>query len=53
MPESSAPSRSLQARLREVQPAGPHVEVKARLAAAVEDARAEILALSHRIHAHP
>jgi len=41
------------ARLLTVQPAGPHAEVKARVAAAVEGARAEILDLSHRIHAEP
>ena len=35
------------------QPAPPHVDVKARLAAAVEAHRAEILELSHRIHANP
>ena len=34
-------------------PARPHTEAKARLAAAVEAARGEILDLSHRIHAHP
>ncbi|MEX1169950.1 MAG: M20 family metallopeptidase [Chloroflexota bacterium] len=34
-------------------PTGPFVEAKARLAAAVEAARAEILDLSHRIHANP
>jgi amidohydrolase len=34
-------------------PATPHVEAKARLAAAVEAARGEILDLSHRIHATP
>ena len=35
------------------QPAPPHVEMKARLAAAVEAHRGEIVQLSHRIHAHP
>jgi amidohydrolase len=35
------------------QPAPPHVEMKARLAAAVEANRDEIVELSHRIHAHP
>ncbi|MDP8905275.1 MAG: M20 family metallopeptidase [Chloroflexota bacterium] len=40
-------------RLTEVKPAEPCVEAKARLAAAVEAARAEIIDLSHRIHAHP
>ena len=34
-------------------PAGPHAEVKARLAAAVDASRDEILELSHRIHANP
>jgi amidohydrolase len=34
-------------------PAGPFVEAKLRLAAAVEAARPEILDLSHRIHANP
>jgi amidohydrolase len=34
-------------------PAGPHADVKARLAAAVDAAREEILGLSHRIHANP
>ncbi len=34
-------------------PAEPHAEGKARLAAAIETARPEILELSHRIHAHP
>ena len=34
-------------------PAEPHVETKARIAAAVEAARGEILDLSHRIHANP
>ena len=34
-------------------PAEPNSEAKARLAAAVEGAREEILALSHRIHANP
>jgi amidohydrolase len=36
-----------------VRPAEPHVEVKERLAAAVEAARDEILDLSQRIHANP
>ena len=36
-----------------VTPAGPNADAKARLAAAVEAARAEILELSHRIHADP
>jgi amidohydrolase len=34
-------------------PAEPFSEAKARLAAAIEDAREEILELSHRIHANP
>ena len=34
-------------------PAEPFADVKARIAVAVEDARAEILELSHRIHANP
>jgi amidohydrolase len=34
-------------------PADPHPDAKARLAAAVHAARAEILALSHQIHANP
>jgi amidohydrolase len=36
-----------------VRPAPPHVDVKARVAEAVEAARDEILDLSHRIHADP
>ncbi len=39
--------------LRATRPAEPYADMKARLAAAVEDARAEILDLSHRIHANP
>jgi amidohydrolase len=39
--------------LTAVQPAEPFVDAKARLALAVEGARAEILDLSHRIHANP
>jgi amidohydrolase len=35
------------------QPAGPFEEGKRRIAAAVDGARAEILDLSHRIHANP
>jgi amidohydrolase len=34
-------------------PAEPHADAKARLAAAVERARDEIIELSHRIHANP
>ena len=36
-----------------VRPSEPHVELKTRVAAAVEAARAEIVELSHRIHANP
>jgi amidohydrolase len=39
--------------LSTTRPAEPHAEVKARLAAAVEAARPEILDLSHRIHGDP
>ena len=39
--------------LSSVEPAAPHPEVKARLAAAVEANRDAILELSHRIHANP
>ena len=39
--------------LTAVQPAEPFADAKARLALAVEAARAEILDLSHRIHANP
>jgi amidohydrolase len=39
--------------LSTVAPAAPHADVKARLAAAVEANRDEILELSHRIHANP
>ncbi|HET9346807.1 MAG TPA: M20 family metallopeptidase [Candidatus Limnocylindrales bacterium] len=39
--------------LSDVRPAPPHEEAKARLAAAVEANRAEIVDLSHRIHANP
>ena len=39
--------------LTTVRPAGPHAEAKLRIAAAVDDARDEILDLSHRIHANP
>lgn len=35
------------------QPAEPHAAMKTRLAEAVEHHRAEILELSHRIHANP
>jgi amidohydrolase len=36
-----------------VRPAEPQVDLKSRVAAAVEEARTEILDLSHRIHANP
>jgi amidohydrolase len=36
-----------------IRPAEPFADVKARVADAVEAARAEIIDLSHRIHAHP
>ena len=39
--------------LAQTAPAGPFAETKSRLAAAVEEARDEILDLSHRIHAAP
>jgi amidohydrolase len=39
--------------LTAVRPAEPQVDLKTRLAAAVEAARAEIVDLSHRIHADP
>ena len=39
--------------LAAITPAGPHESAKARLAAAVDAARDEIVELSHRIHAHP
>lgn len=39
--------------LTRTRPAAPHGEAKARLAAAVEASRREILELSHRIHADP
>jgi amidohydrolase len=39
--------------LTAVRPAAPHADAKARLALAVAEARAEILDLSHRIHANP
>jgi amidohydrolase len=39
--------------LTTTRPAEPHADAKARLAAAVEAARDEIIGLSHRIHAHP
>jgi amidohydrolase len=39
--------------LAAIAPAGPHEAAKTRLAEAVDAARDEILALSHRIHEHP
>ena len=39
--------------LTAVRPAEPQVDLKSRVAAAVEAARAEIIDLSHRIHANP
>jgi len=39
--------------LTATRPAEPYADMKARLAAAVEGARDEIIDLSHRIHAHP
>ncbi len=39
--------------LAAVEPAGPFADVKRRAAAAIDAARDEILALSHRIHANP
>ena len=39
--------------LTTVRPAEPFADLKARATAAVEDARDEILGLSHRIHANP
>ena len=56
MPDPAVPvatPRPTDARLLTVTPAGPHASTKMRLATAVEAARAEIVGLSHRIHAHP
>ena len=39
--------------LATTRPAEPHADAKTRIAAAVEAARDEIIALSHRIHANP
>ncbi len=39
--------------LTAIRPAQPHADAKARIAAAVDAARDEILGLSHRIHATP
>ena len=39
--------------LTAVRPAEPQLDLKTRVAAAVEAARGEILELSHRIHANP
>ena len=49
----AAASAAVTPPLAGVTPAGPHEPAKIRLAAAVDAARDEILALSHRIHAHP
>ena len=38
---------------RSARPAEPHIDVKTRVATAVESARDEIIDLSHRIHAAP
>jgi amidohydrolase len=46
-------SRPIEARLRDVRPAEPHADAKARLAGSVEAARDTIVNLSHRIHANP
>jgi amidohydrolase len=46
---AAAPARLL----ADVIPAGPHEDAKVRIAAAVDAAGGEILALSHRIHEHP
>ena len=46
-------SSQLSQPLTSVEPAAPHQEVKARLAAAVEANRTEIVGLSRRIHEHP
>ena len=46
-PGGSVPDRTA------VRPAEPHADLKARVAAAVEGARDEIIDLSHRIHANP
>ncbi|HEX2755894.1 MAG TPA: M20 family metallopeptidase [Candidatus Limnocylindrales bacterium] len=48
-PAGTAPTGALAAFM----PAGPHEDAKARIAAAVDAARTEIIELSHRIHAHP
>jgi amidohydrolase len=39
--------------LTTTEPAAPHTDTKARLAAVVEAARDELIGLSHRIHANP
>ena len=50
----ASPSRAgVPADLPSIEPAGPFGNTKARIAAAVEAARDEILELSHRIHAQP
>jgi amidohydrolase len=52
-PRVSTPRAGAPADLRSIEPAGPFAPTKARVAAAVEAARDEILDLSHRIHALP
>ena len=52
-PGPASDPRSPSAPLTATPPAEPHADDKARLAAAVEAARDEILDLSHRIHADP
>jgi len=50
----TAPSHpGTDADLATAEPAAPHADAKRRLAAAVIDARDEIVGLSHRIHANP
>ena len=39
--------------LADIEPAGPEIASKRRIAAAVDAARDEIIQLSHQIHAHP
>ena len=52
-PRSSNASAAPTGPLAAIAPAAPHETAKTRLAAAVDAARAEIVELSHRIHAHP
>jgi amidohydrolase len=49
----TSPSTAPTGPLAAIPPAGPHEAAKARLAAAVDAAREDILELSHRIHANP